>query len=154
MNVAQIKQAYGGLIAAAAVKWNIRPEVIGGIIRRESEGRADVLGDAGHGHGLMQIDDRSYPEFCNSDNWANPTDNINQGCGAFAGYRKQVMAECEKFSVAATEEDIERMSIAAFNCGADNAVHCFRHGEDIDNRTTGKDYSCCVLEFAAEYFSA
>jgi hypothetical protein len=41
----------------------IEPAVLLAIIWRESKGRASCIGDAGHGHGLFQIDDRYHKAF-------------------------------------------------------------------------------------------
>jgi soluble lytic murein transglycosylase-like protein len=154
MNIQQIKQTYGSLIGSAALKWKIRPEVIGGIIMHESSGIATAIGVDGTDHGLMQINNVSWPAFfVNPDDWKDPSKNINTGCAVLNSKRKDVVAECEKFEVTATEEQIERCMIAAYNCGADHTVHCLRHGLDIDTFTANKNYSAIVLKFASEYLS-
>lgn len=147
----RIRQCFHGFILTAATRYKIRPEVLAGIIKRESDGRPEVLGDEGHGHGLMQIDDRSFPDFCATEDWKDPEKNISKGAAILRGMRNQVIKECEQFEVTATEAEIEQMAIAAYNCGADHPVHCQRHSMDLDFYTTGKDYSRSVLAFANEY---
>jgi hypothetical protein len=41
------------------------PEILMAIASRETNMR-NIIGDGGHGYGIMQIDDRSFPEWCNS----------------------------------------------------------------------------------------
>ncbi len=61
----------------------IGPEILGGLMWRESRGGAALTpqgpagtGDGGHGRGLCQIDDRSWPDFCASEDWKDPAKNI------------------------------------------------------------------------------
>lgn len=105
-------------------------------------------GDHGHGHGLMQIDDRSFLEFCKSENWKDPAKNIEFGAHVLA--QKRVYLS-QKKSVTGMDFDLERASIAAYNCGEGNVWKSIKAGEPIDSRTTGKDYSKAVLEYAEAY---
>src|SRR6478752_8426300 len=50
---------------SAAATYQFPPEVLMAIASRETNMR-NIIGDGGHGYGLMQIDDRSFPEWCNS----------------------------------------------------------------------------------------
>ncbi len=88
-----IRNAYGTLIQASAARHGHRPEVVAGIMMRETEGGLSrwcdpqgpaCLGDNGHGHGLMQIDDRSFPEYCAGPEWQDPVSNIDFGCRVLA----------------------------------------------------------------------
>jgi soluble lytic murein transglycosylase-like protein len=49
----------------AAEKYDFPPEVLLAIASRETNMR-NIIGDGGHGYGIMQIDDRSFPEWCHS----------------------------------------------------------------------------------------
>ena len=83
-----IRKQYGSLLHLCALAWGHRTEVLAGIMCRETRGGTSPLldvqgpagrGDGGHGHGLMQIDDRSFPDFCRSVQWSDARLNIDFG---------------------------------------------------------------------------
>ena len=138
------------IIATMATRFNHRPEVLAGILLRESRGGEILdesgLGDQGHGHGLMQIDDRSFPAFCEGERWREPEANVE--FGATVLYMKR------SFLVSHTELEgsaLERAAIAAYNCGEGRVVESVLQGEDVDTHTTGRDYSKAVLGYAEAY---
>jgi hypothetical protein len=94
-------------------------------------------GDGGHGRGLMQIDDRAYPDFCASDRWKDPRENIRYGAGILALKWKALQSK--------------REAIAAYNCGVGNVRRAIREGQDIDRYTTFRNYSADVLKRAATF---
>ncbi len=165
--LARIQARYQTALAAAAEKHNHRAEVLAGIMMRETRGgeskwlvdeshtpdnKADDVGDAGHGHGLMQIDDRSFPDFCRSEDWKDPILNILFGARVLDGKRRYIAQGIIKGRLAEmTPAELERAAIAAYNCGEGNALKSWIQGEDPDTHTTGRDYSRCVLEFAEAY---
>jgi hypothetical protein len=56
---------YGADITAAAQAYGLDPRLLAGVAAQESGGPGsssgnNVIGDGGHGHGVFQIDDRSY----------------------------------------------------------------------------------------------
>jgi hypothetical protein len=63
---------------SAAATYQLPPEVLMAITSRETNMR-NIIGDGGHGYGLMQIDDRSFPEWCNSGLWKGPHAGIQKG---------------------------------------------------------------------------
>ncbi len=138
------------MIETAAGRFGHRPEVIAGILLRESRGGeildADGLGDGGHGHGLMQIDDRSFPVFCQGDRWRDPAVNVDFGATVLHMKRSFLAARCQLAG-----EDLERASIAAYNCGEGRVLQSVLQGEDVDTHTTGHDYSKAVVEYAGAY---
>ncbi len=152
--LARIRARYGTFISVAAAVYDVSPEVLAGIMLRETRGGEskwlDVpgpggKGDGGHGHGLMQIDDRSFPGFTSSDDWRDPEKNIRYGARVLDSKRRYL-------SQAGVPDDIlERASIAAYNCGEGNVLKVYRAGEDLDARTAGHDYSRYVLEASADY---
>ena len=157
--LAQIRGLYGPILAEAAAQYGHRPEVLAGIMMRETEGGFSRYldkpgpggrGDMGHGHGLMQIDDRSFPEFCRSDAWKDPTVNIHFGAHVLARKRDWLRKKAipQKLLI---EADLERASIASYNCGQGNVLRALREHEDVDTYTAGRNYSRKVLEFAGIY---
>ena len=103
----------------------------------------DGLGDAGHGHGEIQIDDRSHGAFCDSGQW--------QDLAASLEYvRKNVILPSYNYLADRFEyfgEDYTRLfwgTVAAYNCGAGNVAKAVAAGQEPDARTTGRDYSSDV----------
>ena len=156
--LSDIKRNYGLLFHRSGIAFNFRAAVIAGICMRESHGGPlldkDLLGDGGHGHGLFQIDDRSFPEFCADPAlYKNPITNTLQACKILRDKRSQVQAISAKFGLIYTDSQFERMWIAGYNCGANQPVHALRNNEDLDTYATGKDYSAAVVRYAAFYES-
>ncbi len=102
---------------SAAQLTGLAPELIAAIMDRESLGGVALrpkgpagTGDfapgmsVGHGRGLMQIDDRAFPDFCSSDEWKVPAKNILFGA--------KILAR----NVQAFDGDIP-CAIAAYNAG-------------------------------------
>jgi hypothetical protein len=154
----RIRQLYGTFIQEAAQLWKHRPEVLAGIMQRETEGGMSPLldkpgpgghGDRGHGHGLLQIDDRSFPEFCASEAWGDPRENILFGARVLAGKRRFLKSKTLGFGL--TDDDIERASIAAYNAGEGNVLKAIQKKEDVDTCTAHKNYSADVLRLAEIY---
>jgi hypothetical protein len=157
----RIRDKYGAMLVDAAMRFGHKPEILAGIIMQETRGGessllkdsdgipdgnpADDTGDAGHGHGLMQIDDRSFPEFCSSENWKDPAKNIAFGAQVLAEKRHFLATKKVPWNI------LERASVAAYNCGGGNVLKAHEAGEDLDSRTTGHCYSARVLAFAEQY---
>jgi hypothetical protein len=154
-----IRERYGALIRGAAARHNHRPEVVAAVMMRETGGGLSrwcnprgpaCLGDDGHGHGLMQIDDRSFPEYCSGPEWKDPASNIEFGCRVLAEKRAYLRDHLPGGSGLSVDE-LERAAVAAYNCGEGNIRQAIERGEDLDHRTAGQDYSRSVLAFAADY---
>jgi hypothetical protein len=106
---------------------------------RGSEG----TGDHGHGRGLMQIDDRWHPEFCQSGNWKDPRKNILKAAEILSQYESWLVSNLHL-----SGDGLLRATIASYNCGPGNVRRAVRDGLDIDYFTTGRDYSRDVLSRA------
>jgi len=154
-----IRDRYGALIQASADRHNHRPEVVAGIMMRETEGGLSkwcnppgpaCLGDNGHGHGLMQIDDRCFPEYCAGSEWKDPASNIEFGCRVLADKRAYLRNHLPN-GWGLMDDWLERAAIAAYNCGEGNVRQAIKRSEDPDSRTAGRDYSRSVLAFATKY---
>lgn len=136
-------------ILYAAGKHGFDPHLIAAIGDRETKWGTHAachpkgpacLGDAGHGHGLMQIDDRSFPDFCgNYALWATPVSNILKGCMVLKNKLQFLKNEGVK------EDVVLQCAVAAYNCGEGNALRAYRRALGVDYYTSGKDYSADVL---------
>src|SRR5437667_11714235 len=74
------------LLTAAAQAHHLPTAYVLGVASRETNIR-NILGDAGHGHGVMQIDDRFHGEIlaAHPDWRTHPGPLINYGVGLLAG---------------------------------------------------------------------
>jgi|PlaIllAssembly_1097288.scaffolds.fasta_scaffold1158821_1 hypothetical protein len=155
-NLTFIKNTYHEMILDATYVWGGRPEVIAGIMMRETNGGLSPLldvqgpagrGDGGHGHGLMQIDDRWHSAFTSSDRWSNPKENIKYGA-----YVLRVKTQFfEKRQLLLTDITHEQLGIASYNAGESRVLKAFQRGDDPDIVTTHGNYSRMVLQYAEIY---
>jgi len=155
---------YGKFITAAAALRNHRPEVIAGIVMRESEGGLSKLlkdefgnpttgpagiGDNGHGYGLGQIDSRSFPEFIVSGDWKDAKKNIFKIAAILALKRIYLRATLVDRDIA--QGEFERLSIIAYNLGEGNTRKAVELGTNPDTLTAHGNYGCEVLRLAEIY---
>lgn len=143
----------------AALEAGFPSSLVAAIISRETAGLriycepppVGRLGDGGHGHGPMQVDDRSFPAWCKDwrDGKLKVIDGIRQGCQVL----KMKRAAIAKLIPELPEGDRLRASVAAYNCGEGNVKKAFLAQKELDVYTTGKDYAKDVLA-RAEYFAA
>jgi soluble lytic murein transglycosylase-like protein len=124
----------------AAEKCRLAPELIAAVMDRESLGGMALTprgpkgkGDNSHGHGLMQIDDRAFPDFCaDPDKWQDPQLNILFGAELLA---KLMLRFADDVACA----------IAAYNAGAYKVgrlviLHEGPSITQLDGLTTGRNY--------------
>lgn len=117
----------------------------------------NIIGDGGHGYGIMQIDDRSFPDWCHSGGWKDVAAGIQKGALVLDGKREQIRSGQGKnlkvgglsfrgaFNI--SDEDLLRISLAAYNSGL-WAYYSFSRSGNPDARTTGRDYSSDTLRRA------
>jgi hypothetical protein len=151
----------------AAESNDFTPELLMAIGYRETTLNPKYLkvpGDNGHGYGLMQIDNRSFPEWVNSGAWKKPESCIDKGAEVLASKRSEIQDSVgEKLTVKTlagdsyefegkpiSGGDLLRVTVAAYNCGMWAYYH-FSKGNDVDRGTTGQDYSKDVLAKAGRF---
>ncbi len=149
-------EAYRDIWSSVASEMGVPPFLVAAIGDRETKwGTARELsepgpggtGDGGHGRGLMQIDDRAWPEWCaarGSDGeplWKDPRENVRQGCRVIRAAWSRLLDW--------------PATICAYNAGVGVAARVLRtlppgtplnalvHALDL--HTTGTDYVTAVL---------
>jgi hypothetical protein len=138
----------------AAADYQFTPELLLGIASRETNMK-NIVGDGGHGYGIMQIDDRSYPDWCHSGGWKDLDACIQKGALVLDGKREQIRSgEGKSLKIGGTTfrgapslsgSDLIHVSVAAYNCGL-WAFYSFSKGGDPDAKSTGHDYSADVMK--------
>lgn len=132
----------------------VEPSIVAAIISRETSALdkwclpppQGQLGDNGHGHGPMQIDDRSFPDWCKKwrDGFLKTEDGITQGCIVLKLKKKAITRLIPEMM----PELRLQAAIASYNSGEGNVRRAFRKGYSIDTYTAHADYSRDVLERA------
>lgn len=153
----QYRTIITGAIATIAPVYE--PAVIAAIMSRES-GCGLLLkppgpggkGDRGHGHGLMQIDDRWHEDWIRDNPWDEPATNIGKGIMILHDIVRQVGHYAKGKHL--KSEVILRVAIAGYNCGGWNAWNGERIFNNPDRHTTGGNYSADVLDRAAQFRDA
>ena len=127
--------------------------VLMGIASRESRmGLAldkNGLGDKGHGHGIMQVDDRSHASFCASGNWRDLGASLEYVCNYVIYPFYNYLAN--HFDLLNNDYgNLFWASIAAYNCGPGGVYKAIRKGLHWDTYTTNYDYSTDIMYRAVE----
>ncbi len=131
-------QPYLPYVQAAARRYNLDPALILGVIDRETRGR-NIVGDGGHGRGLMQIDDRYHGTWlAGHDGGLDPESNIDYG----AHMLRQNLDHFNGNTQAA---------LAAYNSGVGRVDGLIAAGQDVDSRTTGHDYGADTIRRADRF---
>jgi soluble lytic murein transglycosylase-like protein len=145
--------------AKAGKDYDFDPALLMAIASRETN-MSNIVGDGGHGYGLMQIDIRSFPEWVSSGAWREVGDGIEKGAQVLdqkmtqihngAGKVLQIGGYAFRGASFPTADSAIRVAVAAYNSGL-WAYYCFSKGEDPDRLTTGRNYSADVLRRYAEF---
>ena len=157
----QYAKANGWLAAfvKAGKDYDFAPSLLMAIASRETNMR-NIVGDGGHGYGLMQIDIRSFGEWIDSGAWRHPVQVIEKGAQILDqkmtqihnGAGRPITVGGFNFTGATfpTAAAAIRVAVAAYNSGL-WAYYCFSKGEDPDRLTTGHNYSKDVLARQEEF---
>ena len=145
--------------AKAGTDYQFRTALLLAIASRETNMR-NIVGDGGHGYGLMQIDIRTDPDFATSGGWRNVPHSIERGAQILDQKRSAILhGQGASLSVGGyqfigarmLENDVLlRVATAAYNCGL-WAYYAFSRGEDLDRFTTGRNYSSDVWQRKAQF---
>jgi hypothetical protein len=105
--------AFAPEIAGAAEHYGLDPDLLAAVAAQETGGPdsnsgRNVVGDAGHGRGLFQIDDRSHP-FAQTAAAMDPTKNADYAAGMLAGLLKRYQGNLHE-------------ALSAYNSGSPDAV--------------------------------
>lgn len=143
-------RAYTNEILRVAKEEDVSPFLIVAIMERETlSGTSKYLdkpgpagrGDGGHGHGLMQIDDRSFGDWLRTMPWWDPYTNIKKGVQVFKAKRAYIQKNTPR---PLSETELFQASIAAYNTGEGNVVKSLKLGRSVDTTTAGANYSTDV----------
>lgn len=133
----------------------------------------DIVGDYGHGRGLMQIDDRSHGKWLRDHGIpglviaVSPDEAAKKGVEVNPGDRgKPPVAEAIEYAGkllddaraegrkrGVKEEDLVKFMLSAYNAGPGGAASGYKQG-DSDLKTTGKNYGAKVLKWWRQMFPA
>uniref|UniRef100_A0A8C1ULD5 Lysozyme g n=1 Tax=Cyprinus carpio TaxID=7962 RepID=A0A8C1ULD5_CYPCA len=142
-DLARMEQYKSKIIKVGRAK-QMDPAVIAAIISRESRAGAvlkDGWGDHGNGFGLMQVDKRYHKLEGTWDS----EEHLTQGTEILIGSINGIRAKFPQW----TKEQWFKGGISAYNAG----VSTVSSYENIDARTTGKDYSNDVVA-RAQWFKS
>jgi len=137
-------------------KYGFPPELVMAIASRETNMR-NIIGDGGHGYGIMQIDDRSFPEWCHSGLWKDVSAGIQKGALVLQSKLETIRnGQGKRLSVGGksftgkknlTKAELLTTATAAYNSGLWAYYDLSKTG-DPDRHTTGRDYSTDTLRRA------
>jgi hypothetical protein len=144
----------------AASSFNLPIEILMAIASRETNIQ-NIVGDGGHGYGLMQVDNRSNALWVAKGLWREMREAIRKGAEILNAKRTWVIQnQSKQLRVGGREfkgrgfqnaDEILRVAIAGYNCGEGWAYYHFSTSGDPDRGTTGRDYSADVLKRAAVF---
>ncbi|XP_051801916.1 LOW QUALITY PROTEIN: lysozyme g-like [Acanthochromis polyacanthus] len=139
-------EKYKSIINAVGSKYDIEPALIAAIISRESRAGnvlQDGWGDHGNAWGLMQVDvNPSGGGHTAKGDW-NSEEHLSQGTEILIYFLNRIK---NKFPSWTSEQQLKG-AIASYNTG-DGRVNSY---ENVDEKTTGKDYSNDVVARAQWY---
>lgn len=162
-------QRYLSQVLQVAQEEGVSPFLLFAIMSRESNyGLAlssNMTGDAGHGRGLMQIDDRSDTAWLNANPWKDAYTNIKRGAQILnmklayfllGGNGTVTVPDSYASRLGTSGGDYQdprplsgdmlaRAGVAAYNSGQGAVLYALAAGYDPDSFTAGGNYGADVL---------
>lgn len=141
---------YEDVIRRVATETGIDPLLLAAIGQYESRwGEAlsppgpSGTGDAGHGHGIMQIDDRTWGSWLASNQWWDPYTNVRKGA--------EIYLASEAYFVQKGLEGLAlvKAALAGYNAGPGRVWAAVQAGKDPDTVTYRQKYGSTVLAYLA-----
>lgn len=124
-------------ILNASIRYAIPPAILAGIMDQESKG--DPLARSHtNDYGLMQINRDAHPAFFRSNDWRDPTANIDYGVRTF------------RSCLRAFDGDVEP-AVAAYNAGIAGVRRGLAAGLPLTRITYGPQYMPNIMAFAKRY---
>jgi hypothetical protein len=141
------------------------PATLAALVMRESgatwapgyapKGDPKGYGDKGHGHGLVQIDDRWHGEWLRKSDWWVPLVILRKACAELRSNRS--LLKLYHSAPPSNHPDFNRVVLAGYNCGLGRARKGWLTFGDPDHFTAGSrhsagkgDYSAWVLAKAED----
>jgi len=140
---------YAATILAVAEETGVDPFVIAAIGERESRWGltldANGLGDSGHGHGIMQIDDRTWGSWLASSEWWDPYVNVRKGA--------EIMGQNLDYFAGKglTGNELIAAAAAGYNHGPGAVWRNIQSGISPDTGTAHGNYGGSVLASSSTY---
>lgn len=114
-------------------------------------------GDGGHGYGIFQIDDRTYPgeiaaveQLRHAGAGAALRRMFEYALGDFVSGRRALLGSMRRNGIDLSPSLLRRATFAAYNAGPGRVYRFAAEGHDFDALTTGADYSkWCVAKAEA-----
>ena len=129
-------QALHPYFVSVGRKYGVNPFLLAAIAERESNYGAaldaTLRGDSGHGHGIMQIDDRTWGSWINMNAWADPEVNISKAAEILVEELQAIRSRYPNLA----PEYLASAVIGAYNAGRTRILRAVANGADVDNYTT------------------
>jgi len=188
MQLPSYARSYAPIILRVSRDEGVDPFLIFALGDRESGWGTQLdaagKGDNGHGHGIMQVDDRSFAQWIASNNWRDPYTNVKKGVqilkgklvffmgrSKVAGYTDGRLVSIDKSALRLgvppgkypdprplTGSSLWTAAIAAYNTGEANVLMNLAAKKPAEFTTWGGDYASDVTRrasaVAAKYDSA
>ena len=139
--------------ASAAKDYDFTASLLMAIASRETNMR-NIVGDHGHGYGIMQIDVGSFPDWCHSGIYQNASAGIVKGAQVLDMKRESIrLGQGKRLTVGGKaftgkrlgDNDLIWVAVSAYNCGL-WAYYNYSTGRDVDATSTGHDYGADTLK--------
>lgn len=157
-------QPFSGLLLSFGSSLPVSAPLLWGIMEQESGSGAtldaNLLGDQGHGHGLMQIDDRTHADLLATGDYRDPATNISWGAqilrAAFKFFEQVPSSAIVVGGVKIGGNGLPdprplqgarllTAAVSAYNTGEGNVLKSLALNLSPDSTTTGRTYGASVI---------